>query len=290
MQLPPWHLHPDVWLLFGSIVAAYLIAARRHVDATGEQTPRRTKALFLAGMGVLWLGADWPVHDLAEGYLYLMHMAQHLLFTLIAAPLLIAGMPAWMLRALLEPRSVRRVFRFFTRPLVALAVFNGVLLFTHWPTIVEASVGSEAIHLSLHVLIVVSALLMWWPVMSPLPEMPALSPPGQMVYLFLQSLAPTIPASFLTFGHTPLYPVYATFPRIWGMSALTDQLIAGLIMKIVGGLLLWGVIAVIFFRWFEQEQRDGLDRSAYQNVQREIVRSSADERRRGGRAIGATGR
>lgn len=270
MQLPPWHLHPDVWLLFGSIVAAYLIAARRHVDATGEQTPRRTKALFLAGMGVLWLGADWPVHDLAEGYLYLMHMAQHLLFTLIAAPLLIAGMPAWMLRALLEPRSVRRVFRFFTRPLVALAVFNGVLLFTHWPTIVEASVGSEAIHLSLHVLIVVSALLMWWPVMSPLPEMPALSPPGQMIYLFLQSLAPTIPASFLTFGHTPLYPVYATFPRIWGMSALTDQLIAGLIMKIVGGLLLWGVIAVIFFRWFEQEQRDGLDRSAYQNVQREI--------------------
>ena len=91
-----------------------------------------------------------------------------------------------------------------------------------------------------------------------------------MIYLFLQSLAPTIPASFLTFGHTPLYPVYATFPRIWGVSALNDQLIAGLIMKLVGGLLLWGVIAVIFFRWFEQEQRDGLDRSAYQDVQREI--------------------
>ena len=270
MQLPPWHLHPDVWLLFGSIVAAYLIAARRHVDTTGEQTPRRTKALFLSGMGVLWLGADWPVHDLAEGYLYLMHMTQHLLFTLIAAPLLIAGMPAWMLRALLAPRPVRRVFRFFTRPLIALAIFNGVLLFTHWPAIVEASVGSEAIHLSLHVLIVTSALLMWWPVMSPLPEMPALSPPGQMIYLFLQSLAPTIPASFLTFGHTPLYPIYATFPRIWGMSALNDQLIAGLVMKIAGGLLLWGVIAVIFFRWFDKEQRDGLDRSAYQNVQREI--------------------
>ena len=119
-----------------------------------------------------------------------------------------------------------------------------MLLFTHWPAIVEASVGSEPIHLSLHVLIVASALVMWWPVMSPLPEMPSLSAPGQMIYLFLQSLAPTIPASFLTFGHTPLYPVYATFPRIWGMSALTDQLIAGLIMKLAGGLLLWTVIAV----------------------------------------------
>ena len=106
--------------------------------------------------------------------------------------------------------------------------------------------------------------------MSPLPELPALSPPGQMLYLFLQSLAPTIPASFLTFGRTPLYRIYETFPRIWGISALDDQLIAGLIMKLVGGLLLWIVIAAIFFRWFAQEQRDGLDRSAYQNVQREI--------------------
>jgi putative membrane protein len=259
-----------VWLLFATIVAAYLIAARRHLAASGEETPRRKRVLFLTGMGVLWLGADWPVHDLAEGYLYLMHMTQHLLFTLVAAPLLIAGMPVWMLRALLVPPGVRRVFHLFTRPLVALVVFNGVLLFTHWPAVVEASVGSEPMHLALHVLIVASALAMWWPVMSPLPEMPALSPPGQMVYLFLQSLAPTIPASFLTFGHTPLDPVYAGFPRIWGVSALTDQLIAGLIMKLAGGMVLWGVIAVIFFRWFDQEQRDGLDRSAYQNVHREI--------------------
>ncbi|HVF09141.1 MAG TPA: cytochrome c oxidase assembly protein [Actinomycetota bacterium] len=270
MRLPPWHLHPDVWLLFGSIVAAYLIAARRHLAATGEPTLRRKKSLFLGGMAVLWIGADWPVHDLAEGYLYLMHMTQHLLFTLIAAPLLIAGMPAFMLRALLAPKPVRRVFRFFTRPLVALLVFNSVLLFTHWPAVVEASVGSEPVHLALHVLIVTSALVMWWPVMSPLPEMPSLSAPAQMIYLFLQSLAPTIPASFLTFGHTPLYPVYATFPRIWGVPALEDQLIAGLIMKLGGGLLLWSVIAVIFFRWFEREQRDGLDTSAYQNLHREI--------------------
>ena len=61
-----------------------------------------------------------------------------------------------------------------------------------------------------------------------------------MMYLFAQSLAPTIPASFLTFGHTLLYPVYGTFPRIWGISALNDQLIAGLLMKLVGGLILWG--------------------------------------------------
>jgi putative membrane protein len=197
-------------------------------------------------------------------------MTQHLLFTLVAAPILIAGMPVWLLRELLAPAPIRRIFRFMTRPLVALIFFNAVLLFTHWPDVVAASVGSELVHLGLHVLIVTSALVMWWPVMSPLPEMPSLPPPGQMLYLFLQSLAPTIPASFLTFGHTPLYPVYATFPRIWGIDALTDQLIAGLIMKLLGGLLLWGVIAVIFFRWYNQEQRDGLDPTTHQNLRREI--------------------
>ena len=270
MTLPPWHPHPDVWLLFGSIVAAYLIAVRRHLAATGEATPARKTRLFLLGMGVLLLGADWPVHDLAERYLYFMHMTQHLLFTLVAAPILIAGMPPWMLRSLLSPRPVRRVFRVMTRPLVALLTFNAVLLFTHWPEVVAASVSSEPIHFSLHVLIVTSALIMWWPVMSPLPEMPALAPPGQMVYLFLQSLAPTIPASFLTFGSTPLYPAYAAFPRIWGIGVLNDQLMAGLIMKLLGGLLLWSVIAAIFFRWYNQEQRDGLDRSSYQDVRRQI--------------------
>ncbi|MGZ5288063.1 MAG: cytochrome c oxidase assembly protein [Actinomycetota bacterium] len=268
--MPTWHPHPDVWLLFGSIVAGYLIACRRHEEATGEATPRRKRRLFLLGMGVLWLGADYPIHDLAENYLYLMHMVQHMLFTLVAAPILIAGMPAWLLRDLLRPRLVRAVWRFLTRPVVALIFFNAVLLFTHWPAVVEASVSSALLHFSLHVLIVFSALVMWWPVMSPLPEMPSLPAPGQMLYLFFQSLAPTIPASFLTFGHHPLYPIYGTFPRIWGVNVLSDQLAAGLIMKLIGGMILWGVIAAIFFRWGAREEREGFDALAYRDVEREI--------------------
>ena len=269
MRLPAWHLHLDVWLVLGSVVAAYLLAVRR-ATAAGETTPRRKVRLFLLGMGVLWVGADWPIHDLAEHYLFSMHMVQHTLFTLVAAPILIAGMPAWMLRALLRPRAVRIVWAFLTRPVVALAVFNAVLFFTHWPVVVRAAVTDELTHLSLHVLLVGSAVVMWWPVLSPLPEMPALPAPGQMLYLFLQSLAPTIPASFLTFGAEPLYPVYAAFPRIWGMGALTDQLLAGLIMKLVGGLILWGVIAAVFFRWAHREERDGWDALRYTDVEREI--------------------
>jgi putative membrane protein len=271
MRLPPWHLHLDVWLLFASVEALYLVALRRRRRSTGSRgASGRKVTLFSLGVAVLWLGADWPLHDLAERYLYSMHMVQHLLFTLVAPPLLIAGLPDWLLRDILRPRVVSRVVRFLTRPLVALIVFNGVLLFSHWPAVVDVSVRSEPLHFGLHVLIVASAFVMWWPVMSPLPEMPALPAPGQMLYLFLQSLAPTVPASFLTFGSTPLYPVYASFPRIWGIDALTDQLIAGLTMKLAGGLILWGFIAAIFFRWFAQEQRDGWDALQWRNFEREI--------------------
>jgi putative membrane protein len=270
VALPSWHAHLDVWLILGSVVAAYLIACRRHERITGEPTPARTRRFFLLGMAVIWLGADWPIHDLAERYLYSIHMVQHLLFTLVAAPILIVGMPAWLLRALLRSAPARRLFRFLTRPLVALIVFNGLLVFSHWPAVVDASVRSESLHFALHVALLGSALLMWWPIVSPLPELPPLSPPAQMLYLFVQSLVPTIPASFLTFGRTPLYPIYETFPRIWGISALTDQLVAGLLMKLVGGAILWTVIATVFFRWGGREEREGWDALQWQNVGAEI--------------------
>lgn len=269
--MPALHLHLDVWVVLGSVVAGYLIAIRRHEASTGQVTPPRARHLFLAGMAVLWIGSDWPIHDLAEQHLYSAHMVQHMLYTLVAAPLLVSGIPAWMWRIVLRPVAVHRVWAFLTKPLVALLLFNGFLLFTHWPAVVEASVGSELTHFVLHVLVVGTAMVMWWPVVSPLPEMPPLAPPMQMLYLFLQSLAPTIPASFLTFGHQPLYPVYATFTRIWGIDVMVDQTMAGLTMKIVGGLLLWGVIAVVFFRWGAREQRSGLDELRYHRVDREIV-------------------
>ena len=226
--------------------------------------------MFLLGVAVLWIGADWPIHDLAERYLYLMHMVQHLLFSLVAAPLVLAGLPPWMVRRLLRPAGLRSLVRFLTRPVVALAFFNGVLLFTHWPAVVELSVrsGVDALRAA-HAARRLGARDV---VADPSPAAGDAAPPapGQCLYLFFQSLAPTIPASFLTFGTRPLYPVYATFPRIWGIGVLTDQLIAGLIMKIVGAAILWACITTIFFRWHAQEERDGLDPLEWRKMEREM--------------------
>jgi putative membrane protein len=270
MGLPPFHVHLDVFAVLGGLAVGYLASARQHERATGERLEPRRRARFLGGVAVLLLGATWPIHDLAEGYLYSVHMVQHMLITFVAAPLLVTGMPAWMWRALLQPAPVRAAWALLTRPLVALIVANGVLLFTHWPEVVALSVGSELAHFCLHALLLGSAIVMWWPVVSPLPELPPISRPAQLLYLFFQSLAPTIPASFLTFGTQPLYPVYATFPRIWGLDPLTDQLIAGLVMKLVGGAILWVVIATIFFRWGREETTEGWDALKFRNVERDI--------------------
>src|SRR3990170_5243064 len=270
--MPAFHVHPDVMLLLGGLWAAYLLAVHRHRegDLAADEGLGRRRVFFSIGMFVLLFASTWPVHDLAEDRLYSVHMLQHMLYTLVAPPLLLAGIPSWMWRGFLRVRPAAAVFRLLVRPLVALVLFNAVLLFTHWPAIVKASVSSEPLHFALHVLVVGSGIVMWWPVMSPLPELPALSAPGQMLYLFFQSLAPTIPASFLTFGHSPLYPVYATFPRIWGIAPLEDQLIAGLLMKLAGTAILWGFIIAIWFRWYARDAHEGFDAVRLAGVERDV--------------------
>jgi putative membrane protein len=262
VAFPSWHPHPDVWALLAVVEVAYLGAVgmerRRRGPGAGPPVTRSQMATFTAGVAVLLLASDWPVHDVAEGYLYSVHMVQHLLLTLVAAPLLLLGTPAWMARRLLgAPGRSRRLaaVRGVSRPVPGLIQFNLVLVLSHWPAVVDATVRHHPLHFVAHAVLAVSALLMWLPVVSPLPEVPRAKPPTQMLYLFLQTVVPTVPASFLTFGARPLYHVYETFPRLWGIPALTDQQVAGLIMKIGGGFYLWTVIAVIFFRWYDREER-----------------------------------
>ena len=142
-----------------------------------------------------------------------------------------------------------------SRFIPALILFNLSIVLVHWPAVVDLTLRSGWAHFVAHAMLVLSAFIVWMPIVSPLPEIPRLQAPLRMAFLFLQSVVPTIPASFLTFGSHPLYRRYESLPKLWGITALDDQLIAGLIMKIGAGLLLWALIAVIFFRWAAAEER-----------------------------------
>jgi putative membrane protein len=274
---PSWHPHVDTWLLVIALAAAYAVAVARlgpRHAAPGRPPVTKLQAVcFSLGVAAIWVASDWPVHDIAEELNYSMHMVQHLVLSMVAAPLLLLGTPAWMLRSILRPPSrLFRAVRFLSRFLPALIVFNVVLVLTHWPAIVDASLENHLLHFLVHALIFVSALIIWMPVLSPLPEIPRLSPPPRMIFLFLQSVVPTIPASFLTFGSSPLYHFYDGVPHLWGLSTLDDQRLAGLIMKIGAGLLLWMLIAVIFFRWAGEEDRRIAARRRWQDLDRELTR------------------
>ncbi len=272
--MPRFQLHADVWLLVLTVYGGYLYALSAWGPrlAPGRRPATRSQlACFTAGMAVIWLAADWPVHDLAEDYLYSIHMLQHLAFQLIAAPLLILGMPGWLLRHLLRPRPVRAAVRVLTRPLAALLIVNAFVAVSHTPGFVDTTVTSGWIHVLAHVTLVSISLIMWWPVLSPLPELPHLTYPQRMLYLFAHSIVPTVPASFLTFLSRPLYTTYESFPRIvdW-LDPLADQQLAGLLMKILGGLLLWAVIAMLFFRWQHEDQSGGPDILYWRDLESEL--------------------
>ncbi len=272
----PWtfHAHPDVWLLIVTLVAGYALALRvlapGHAPADRPAATTRELGLYGAGVAVLWLGADWPIHDLSEGYLFSVHMVQHMIFSLVAPPLLLMGTPRWLLRALLSPPGVMRVVKVLTRPLVALVVFNAYVAVSHWPDLVDLALRVEAVHLVMHTVLVTTSFMMWWPVVGRLPELPQLSPPSKMLYLFLQSVLPTVPASFLTFAERPIYRFYESVPHPW-IDALTDSRISGLIMKLGGGALLWGIIAVLFFQWSaREEQPEPRDEMEWDDFEREL--------------------
>ena len=257
---PSFQPHPEVWLLVTGVAVGYVYAITvlgPRVVRKGPVVTRSQIVWFLIGLVLLWAASDWPVHDVAEERLYSVHMLQHFVLSLLMPPVFLMATPTWLARLVIGRGRAYRGLRRLTHPIVATLLFNTVVVVTHWPLVVNNSVGSWPLHYGLHVLVVASAFVMWMPVCGPLPEI-RISLPAQMLYLFVQSIVPTIPAAWLTFAEGAVYKVYDKLPRLWGVSVTDDQQYAGLLMKVVAGFYLWTIITVLFFRW---ASREGWDRT-----------------------------
>jgi putative membrane protein len=219
------------------------------VVPSGEVISRKQIRTFCLMIFLLLISTDWPLHDIAEEYLYSMHMLQHTILTYIIPPLALLATPEWLFRLLVGQGRTYRVIRFLTRPVIAAVTYNAVLLITHIPALVNRSAAGGPLHYSLHVLLVFSALMLWTPICGPAKEW-RMSYGAMMVYLFCTSLVPSIPAGWLTFAEGSVYNHYDTPVRVWGMSVLSDQQLAGGIMKLGGAVFLWALIITIFFTRF----------------------------------------
>lgn len=255
-ELLAYHPHPEVWALVAGLVGLYAAALRRHRHRTGRPVPRRHVAHFLVGLALVWVALDWPIDDLSDNSLLSVHMVQYLLLAMLAPLPLLRGLPAWMIARGLGPCWLRGLVRMLARPWNAWLVVSTVVVVSHLDPVVTLYLRHDLVHLAMHALWIGTGLVLWWPVVQPLPSLPRYGPPVQIGYLFLQSLIPIVPAAYLTFAAAPVFAAYAALPKPPGIDPVTDQQIAGVVMKLGGTAILWSAIAVIFFRWAADPERE----------------------------------
>ena len=240
-----WSVHPSTVIGIAALGALYIWAAAR----IGRQPTSGQKIYFGAGLLLMFASLNGPIHDLSDDYLFSAHMIQHLLLTLAIPPLLLAGTPGWMLRPALSRRFIAPVARRLTRAPMAFVIFNITFAVWHLPPFYNAAMAHHSLHILEHLMFMAAAVLMWWPLLSQLPEFPRLAYPGQMLYSFLMSIPMSIVAVYIAMADHVLYPAYSAAPRVLPLSPLEDQLLGALIMWIPGGIIFMIIMTVVFFKW-----------------------------------------
>ena len=250
-----WKLYPSFmvgWLLFAAVYFL-CVGPLRHRFPGSQPATTRQVACFSGALLAMVLSLQGPLHELSDYFLFSAHMVQHLVLILVMPPMLLAGIPDWLLRPALNVRAIKLVARALTLPLVAFALNNAIFLAWHFPGPYDLMMRDHGIHVAMHLTIMVTGVIMWWPVMSPLPELPRIAAPLQMVYLFLVGIPMMVSAALITFSGKAMYAWYVEAPRLWGLSPLEDQRLGGVIMWVPGGLVLWIAITAVYFRWTQRE-------------------------------------
>jgi putative membrane protein len=221
----------------------------------GEVTGRQ-KAAFIGAVVTLFVALGPPLDDWSDHYLLSAHMIQHLLLVMLAAPLLLAGTPGWMLEPLTRNRLTNTVGYWLTRPVIAYAVANAVFVLWHVPIFYEMALRSQPVHVLEHMTMLATALLAWWPILGPLPQWPRLALPLHSIYFFAMTLPGAAVGAFITFADPGLYAPYDTARRIFGIDLATDQQAAGLLMWVAMSAIYLLLITISFFRWVAREESE----------------------------------
>ncbi|MFN8523233.1 MAG: cytochrome c oxidase assembly protein [Chloroflexota bacterium] len=233
---------------------------------------------FATGVLLLALVLDGPIHELSDNYLFSAHMFQHMVLTLFAPPLLIVGIPGWLVGPIARHPRLGPIVRRIVSPLVAFSVFNLAFVLSHVPAFYQRTLEDHGWHIAEHLLFMFTAILTWWPVFSTSADLPRLGYPLRMLYVFGQTFAGFIVGSFLTNARDVLYPFYAAAPRVFPINPLDDQRLGGLLMWVVGNFYLLLLFTGVFLAWISRER-----------VQDEAVEAPEFSRRRAMLAAQAPG-
>ncbi len=234
-----WGLHAEAVVLVPLLAAAYALLLRRY-PAGGRQV-----GLFLGGLGLILVVFVTPLENLALHYLLTAHLLQNVVLAEWAPALLVLGVPA---AAAVAARRVRAVHA-ATHPLVALPLWLATYYAWHVPAAYDTALRhpSTLLHLE-HLCYLVTGLLVWWPVLTG-----RLGPGASAAYLFAAFALVSPLGLLLALIPTAIYDFYVAAPRLWGLTPLGDQQLAGVTMAAEEAIVFFGAFAVYFVRFMRRE-------------------------------------
>lgn len=257
-------LRPENWPVGWPLTALVVAGALNHAGARLETRPSwRRVALFDAGLFVLFLAVDSPVDAYADR-LFVAHMSQHVLLTMVAPPLLLLGRP-WprlirpfpaqarrtVLARLFGLEWLRRAFEWIGRPLPSFVAFNATLLAWHVPALYDATLRSPLVHDLEHALLFGTALL-FWRQLAPSGRGRALSDAARVAYGGAAILVGWALAVVLALSPEPLYAAYAQLAhRPLGLSALGDQQLAAGVMWVPASIPYTAAVFAAAYRFLD---------------------------------------
>jgi putative membrane protein len=254
-----WNFAPSILVMLASQAAlyGYLIYTARSDGRWGVDVRRSHVVYFALGLILIFLALVTPIDSLSNEALFSAHMVQHILLMLLAPACLLLGTPSYWIRALYDLPVLKRVLPIVTHPLVTLIAFNAVMWIWHVPALYEGALRSPNAHIVEHLMFLAAGVLMWLPVIHEVPPGHVLGYPARMAYLFACMVSSSILGAIFTFAPDIAFPFYGNAALAFGITPMTDQQLAGLIMWVPGSGIFFVAILAVFAAWLNSEDRKG---------------------------------
>ncbi len=265
--------------LFVIALYFFITIKKRHLFEGNVSLTKKEACAFIIAVVLLYIVKGSPA-DLLGHILFSVHMAQMALLLMLIPPLLIAGIPIWIWKALIENRFIKPMFRFFTKPLLALIVFSGMFSIYHIPLIFDVIKQNEWYHILFTLLLFISSLFLWWPIMNKLQGEHQVHGLSKIGYIIASAILITPACALIIFANHSMYATY-TSGEAWlkamelcvpssklasltlsgpelfsNMSTIEDQRLGGVIMKIIQEVIYGVILGMVFFQWYKSEQEN----------------------------------
>ncbi|AWC33543.1 cytochrome c oxidase assembly factor CtaG [Bacillus cytotoxicus] len=270
---------PIFFMFMLSILISYffIIGPYRTRFEHAEKVSRKQIFYFTSGIILLYIVKGGPI-DLIGHIIFSAHMLEMAVMYIAVPPLLLLGIPVWLYSYITSFKAIQVILKLFAKPLIALFVFNGLFSFYHLPLVFDAVKQSQVAHPIVLAILFFTSIMMWWPMLNPLPEQQSLSDIKKLGYMFANGILLTPACALIIFASEPLFATYTdssawmkamelcvpagtlsdlniTGPEFlhW-LPVVQDQQTGGIIMKIVQEIVYGTMIGYVFFKWARKER------------------------------------